>query len=157
MRHFFTAITAISLLLCLGFLVLMLMTWNSSRTFSLGESATNTRTLKFGEGGDLTYDSIQKGLGRVEMTQTQHDLAGISYIRSMRGDIPGHNVVIPLFYPVVLFAILPLLWVLDLVKGRNRRKARVCDKCGAAVPAKATSCPACGAAVARSPAASAKV
>jgi hypothetical protein len=127
MKHLFTFLAAISLLICLFFVVLTATTFNSSKTVPLGERGERTYefradSLEFTYQGKLTTFDDRIGFS-TEMTKKW----GVEYDVQHRvktdtlSDATGFVLVVPALYPIALFAILPIVWIVGVI---GRKKAR---------------------------------
>ncbi|HXE52270.1 MAG TPA: hypothetical protein VN541_04610 [Tepidisphaeraceae bacterium] len=123
MRHVFTVIALISLLLCLGSLALLIGSFSNPWTLHEGQSDTHTTRLS-SEEMELRYNSSPKETERASTQEKKHDFAGISYTTLERKGQTGSSLIIPEYYLIIVFAILPLLWIWDLSKGRGKNKAQ---------------------------------
>jgi hypothetical protein len=126
MKHIFTFLAAVSLLICLFFVVITIMTFNGSKTISLGEHGDRTYSitadsLEFAYQGKLTtFDN------RIGFTTEQSQKLGIEYDRQHRAktdklsEATGFVLVVPALYPIALFAILPIVWVVGAMSRKKR-------------------------------------
>jgi hypothetical protein len=125
MKHLFTLLAAISLLICLFFVVMTATTFSSSKTIKLGERGDRTYSftadsLEFTYQGKLTtFDN------NVGFTTEKKDIMGMEYDKQHRkatntlSDATGFVLVVPALYPVAVFAILPLAWVLGAMRKKK--------------------------------------
>ncbi len=63
--------------------------------------------------------------------------------------MPGRVLVLPLWIPTVLFAVLPTLALIRLRRRRKRRRLGLCSRCGYDLRASTGRCPECGLAFAQ--------
>jgi hypothetical protein len=69
-------------------------------------------------------------------------------VRVGRGQVFRHNcllVIVPVWMPTTLFAIVPVLWILRRRRDRMRLRAGLCPSCGYDLRATPDRCPECGA------------
>src|SRR5690349_12326817 len=75
--------------------------------------------------------------------------AGFSYIRMDQGTVFGMTGVgVPYWFLTVLFAVLPALWLVKRVRGKQR-SPNCCPKCGYDMRATPQRCPECGTPIAQ--------
>jgi len=129
MKHLFTLIAAVSLIICLFLIALTAMTMGSEKTFDLGQHGERTYSFKAQElefvyqGKLTTFDNV------IGFKTEAHPWGptGIEYDRQIRAatkTLPaatGSVFSVPAWYPIAIFAILPLVWVV----GAARRKKLV--------------------------------
>ena len=134
MKHIFTALAALSLLVCLLFIVATVATFNSKWSFPLGHSGERTRSVDAAY-GELRYNDELDDFGHVTGTKTNEEHWGYEVhketrpAKARRGTSEGvsYQYVISPAFPIVLFAILPLAWVVARLGGRKRRTGKASD------------------------------
>jgi hypothetical protein len=129
MKHIFTFIAAISLLICLFLVAMTAMTLNSEKTISLGERGDRTYSLK-ADSLEYVYQGKLTTFDNVQGFKTEPgSFAGIEYDKQVRAQtrtLPaatGFVLVIPALYPIALFAILPLVWVIGKFHKKSNKPA----------------------------------
>jgi hypothetical protein len=128
MKLIFTAVAALSLLICLFFVVATVATFNSSCECSLGHTGQRTRSVAAGY-GELRYSDELADFGRLGGTKSTEEHLGYELQKETRPADPrtgeaeaiSYQYVISPAYPMVLFAILPLIWVVARMGGRRRK------------------------------------
>lgn len=126
MKHLFGLVALVSLLICLVFVVLAAMTLSSEKTIALGQSGERTYSFR-ADSLEFTYQGKLTTFDNVEgFTTTKSDFLGCEYDvqhRKAKGDMKeatGFILVVPAWYPIALFAILPIAWVVGRMRGKNR-------------------------------------
>ena len=124
MKHLFTLIALISLLICLFFVVMTATTMSSEKVIPLGQHGDRTYEFK-ADSLEFVYQGKLTTFDNVQGFKTEpSSFAGIEYdkqVRTATKDLPaatGFVTVIPALYPIALFAILPIVWLV----GRLRKK-----------------------------------
>jgi hypothetical protein len=128
MRTIFKIIAALSALISLAFLGLALVTGGKAKTLDLGKDAEHTYALKF-DGFDIVYDGRVTNFGPRGFSTKSDTTAGITIDHQTREADPrrnlteavGKKITIPALYPIALFAILPLLWIISKVGGKKKK------------------------------------
>ena len=125
MKHLFTLIAAISLLICLYLVFMTATTLSSEKVISLGQHGDRTYefkadSLEFVYQGKLT--TFDNNLG---FKTEPKSFAGIEYDKQSRAatkTLPaatGFVMVIPALYPIALFAILPIVWLIGALRKKK--------------------------------------
>ena len=131
MKHFFTILAALSMLLCLFFVVVTVATLNTSWEIPIGHTDQRTRSIA-ARYGELCYDDQLKDFDRKGLTRTTEEHLGYE-VRKVswpanpkRGESEATSYQYSMSpgYPIILFAILPIVWVAASLGGR-KRKGRV--------------------------------
>ena len=128
MKLIFTAVAALSLLICLFFVVATAATFNSTWECPLGHAGQRTRSVAAGY-GELRYNDQLPDFGRVVGTKSTeehlvyevHKETRPANPRTGEAEAVSYQYVISPAYPIVLFAILPLIWVVARRGGRRRK------------------------------------
>jgi hypothetical protein len=130
MRTIFTIITAISALICFAFIGVALVTLAGPKVIGLGHNDQNTYQLKF-DGLEMDYDGRVTTIGGGGAKSNTTTTLGVDVIHQHRDvDADAHLpagdglvVSIPSFYPIALFAILPIIWVVATIGGKKKKSA----------------------------------
>ena len=125
MKHLFTLIAAISLLICLYLVFMTATTLSSEKVISLGQHGDRTYqfkadSLEFEYSGRLTtFDN------NVGFTTEPHSFAGIEYDKQIRAATKtrpaatGFVLVLPALIPIALFTLLPLVWLVGALRKKK--------------------------------------
>ena len=127
MKHIFTLIAGISLLICLFFVALTAMTFGSEKTFDLGQHGERTYSFKAQELEFVYQGKLTTFDNNIGFKTEQHPVSstGIEYdkqIRTATKTLPaatGFVLSVPAWYPIALFAILPLVWVVGTLRKKK--------------------------------------
>ena len=135
MKHIFTALAALSLLVCLLFIVATVATFNSTWNYSLGHSGERTRSVAVTY-GELRYNDELDDFGHVTGTKSNEEHWGYEVHKETRpanarrgtSEAVSYQYVISPAFPIVLFAILPLAWLVARLGGGKRRRGEASNK-----------------------------
>jgi hypothetical protein len=132
MKHIFTFFAALSLLLCLFFIVVTAATFNSSWEVQLAKSESDQRTRSVGARyGELIYKDDLKDFGLTGLTKTTEEHLGYVVYKETKPANPktgeaestSYHYTLSPAYPIILFAILPLTWLVVRLGGQKRKAA----------------------------------
>ena len=133
MKHIFTLIAAISLIICLFLIGLTAMTMGNVKTFDLGQKGERTYSFS-AQDMDFIYQGKLTTFDMVIGFQTEkHPIelpvvgsTGIEYDKQIRkatkelSESTGFILTVPAWYPIALFAILPLVWVVGALRKKKK-------------------------------------
>ena len=123
-----TIFAGLSFLLFLFFLGGWLMTMSGKWKIPLGQDQYHERSISFNY-GDLVYDSMLKDMSRAKQLQPQNEygfniqrFTASANPKTGEGEQAAYSLGMPATYPIVVFAILPLAWVIAIFTSRKDRK-----------------------------------
>jgi hypothetical protein len=130
MKHIFTFLAALSLLICLFFVVVTVATFNSSWEVPLGHTeGPDGRTKSFdAKYGELVYNDELNDFGRQGLTKTTDTHFGYEIRKQTKPADPRHGTAESTSYqysfspaiPIIVFAILPLGWLVAKFGGKRK-------------------------------------
>ena len=140
MKHLFTLIAAVSLLICLFFVYLTATTMGNEKTFNLGQKGERTYTFSAQEMDFIYQGKLTTFAEGVGFSTEKHPLGptGIEYDKQIRPEaknLPaatGFMLTVPAWYPIALFAILPIVWLVGAM--RKKKPVAETETAGEATP-----------------------
>jgi len=129
MKHLFTLLAAISLLICAFFVVMTAMSFSSPKKMELGQHGERTYSLiadslEFTYQGKLTTFDDKDGFStdKKEIMGMNYDVQhrkAINTPTKTMTEATGFILVVPALYPIAVFAILPLVWVVGAFRKKK--------------------------------------
>jgi hypothetical protein len=128
MKHLFTLIALISLLICLFCIGLTAMTMGSVKTIDLGQRGERTYSFSAQDMDFIYQGKLTTFDDRIGFKTEKHPVSstGIEYDKQIRTatktlpDATGFMLTVPAWYPIALFAILPIAWVVGAMRKKKK-------------------------------------
>src|SRR5688572_12666722 len=147
LRRLFTLVAALSLLLCAAAVVLWVRSHHDDGDSYTFVERPNERSIST-DAGSLVFRADYSWSEAPPLSEAgnsyDHQWLGFRAVAGWSWNGLTKWWIVPLWFPVVLFALPPLIWILLFVRRRLRRPSGGCPTCGYDLRATPDRCPECG-------------